>query len=144
MPYPLENLLASNVLQPRVQVLDLLGQCLDVRLVCALDPARLSDSHIQRELDGAVNATAQPASALHVLGSDANAVLTRVSGAEGEFAFARTALGDDAVIVVECLLDGDEDTSVWVRYERFSCVAPYFGVVVSCLLSDVCRTFAGD
>jgi len=54
--YSLEDLFPPDVLQPRVQVLDFLHQRLDLVLVRALDSARLSDRHVQRELDCAVYA----------------------------------------------------------------------------------------
>lgn len=44
--HPLKDLLSPNVLQPRVQVLDLFYQRLDMSLVCALNPTCLSDRHI--------------------------------------------------------------------------------------------------
>ena len=58
LTYPLEDLFPPDILQPRVQILDLRHQCLNLVLVRALNPARLSNRHIQRELDGAVNACA--------------------------------------------------------------------------------------
>lgn len=58
MSYPLEDLFPPDVLQPRVQVLDPLRQRLDLVLVGALNLARLANSHVQRELDGAVYACA--------------------------------------------------------------------------------------
>jgi hypothetical protein len=58
MSYPLEDLFPPDVLQPRVQVLDPLRERLDLVLVGALDLARLANSHVQRELDGAVYACA--------------------------------------------------------------------------------------
>ena len=54
--YSLEDLFPPHVLQPRVQVLDFLHQCLDLVLVGALDPARLSNRHVQSELDCTVYA----------------------------------------------------------------------------------------
>jgi len=39
-------------------------------------------------------------------------VLARVGGGEGEFAGAGAALRDDAVVVVEGFVDGDEDALV--------------------------------
>ena len=54
--YSLEDLFPPHVLQPRVQVLDFLHQRLDLVLVRALDPARLSDRHVKREFDCAVYA----------------------------------------------------------------------------------------
>ena len=58
LTYSLENLFPPNILQPRVQVLDLLHQRLNLVLVRALNPARLANRHIQGELDGAMNACA--------------------------------------------------------------------------------------
>lgn len=129
--YPLKDLLAPDILQPRVQVLDLLDQRLYVCLVCALNPACLSDSHVERELDRTVNAMAHPSSTRDVLRGDANAVLSRIGGAEGEFALARTTLGNDTVVVVECLLNGYEDAGVRTRYERLGRVTPYFSMVMA-------------
>lgn len=106
-------------------------------LVRAFNPACLSNSHVQCKLDGTVNATAQPASSLDVLRGNANAVLTRIGGAEGEFALAGTALGDNAVVVVESLLDGDEDTYVWLRLEGLGRIVPNFGMVVSCACQNM-------
>jgi hypothetical protein len=59
-------------------------------------------------------------------------MLTRVGSAEGELALAGTALGDNAVVVVERLLNSDEDTYVWLRLEGLGRIVPYFGMVVSC------------
>ena len=129
--YSLEDLFAPDILQPRVQVLNPLDQRLDMGLVCALNPTCLSNSHIYCELDRAVNAAAQPASTLNVLRGHANAVLSGVGGGEGEFALARTALSDNAVVVVEGLLNGNEDACVWLRLERLGRIVPYFGVIVS-------------
>jgi hypothetical protein len=56
--YPLEDLFPSDILQPRVQVLDLLYQRLDLVLVRALNLACLANGHIQCELDGAMHACA--------------------------------------------------------------------------------------
>lgn len=74
--YSLEDLLAPDVLQPRIQILNFLSQGLNMRLVCAFNPACLSDSHVQRKLDRAVNAAAQPSPTLHVLRCDTNAMLS--------------------------------------------------------------------
>ena len=58
-------------------------------------------------------------------------MLPAVGSAEGEFALRGAALGDDAVVVIEGLFDGDEDTRVaaFIRV-GFDCVVPCLGVVV--------------
>ena len=101
-----------------------------MRLVCALDPACLTNSHVKCELDRAVNTTAQPPSTLYVLRGDANAVLARVGGGKGKLALAGTSLRDNAVVVVEGLLDSDEDAYVWLGLEGFGRIVPYLSVVV--------------
>ncbi len=54
--YSLEDLLAPDVLQARVEVLDALRDILQLALVTALDLARLADGQVQRQLDAAVGA----------------------------------------------------------------------------------------
>lgn len=78
-----------------------------------------------------MHAAAQPARAGHVLWCHADAVLAAVGGAEGEAALGGAALGNDAVVVVEGLLDCDEDAYVVLGLVRFGCVFPGFGVVVA-------------
>jgi hypothetical protein len=56
--YPLEDLLPPHILQPGIQILNLLDQCLDQVLVRALDLACLANRHINGELDRAVHARA--------------------------------------------------------------------------------------
>jgi hypothetical protein len=68
-------------------------------------------------------------------------MLTGISSAEGKFALAGTALGDDAVVVVECLLNGDEDAYIWLRLEGLGRIVPYFGMVVSCSRQPLPRGF---
>lgn len=133
--YPLENLLPPNILQPGVQILDLLRDVVDLALVRALDLARLANDQIQRELDGAVDPAAGKPSAArgNVLRGDAEPVLTAVGGAEGKFSSVGAALCDDAVVVVEGFLDGYEDAGVRRRDEGFGRIVPYFCVVVACM-----------
>jgi len=52
--YTLENLLPSDIVESRVQVLDPLGQVVHLALVAALDLARLADGEVNVELDAAV------------------------------------------------------------------------------------------
>jgi len=130
--YPLEDLLPPHVLQPAVQVPDLLRQIIELGLVRALDLG-LADGQVQREFHARVDATAEPCAALlDILGHDAKPMLAAVGSAEGELASAGTALGDDAVVVVEGLLDGDEDADVGLGDVVLCGVVPDFGVVVAC------------
>jgi hypothetical protein len=41
--------------------------------------------------------------------SEANAVFAGIGSAEGKFAFGAAVLVDDAVIVIECLVNGNAD-----------------------------------
>ena len=58
LTYPLENLLPPDILQPAVQVLDLLRDIINLALVRALNLACLPDRHVQREFDSAVDPAA--------------------------------------------------------------------------------------
>ncbi len=55
-----------------------------------------------------------------------------VSGAEGEAAGAGAALRNDAVVVVEGLVDGDGDAEVGVRAEGVGGGVVLVGFVVAC------------
>ena len=107
----MKHLFPTNILQPSIQILNLLHNILHLVLIFRLDLARLTDSHVQGDLDGAGRGTAQPAAADGGvgLGSDADLVQTGVGGGEGEAAGVAVALGDDAVVVVEGFVDGYED-----------------------------------
>ena len=129
----MEDLFPPDVLQPRVQVPDLLHQRLDLVLVRALDPAGLANRHVQCELDCAVHAGAQPAAttARYILGCHADPMLAAVGSAESEAALGATSLGNNAVVVIECLFYGNEDADVGLGLVGFGCVVPCFGVVVA-------------
>jgi len=58
-------------------------------------------------------------------------MLTAVGSAEGEASVRATPLGNDTVVVVECLLHGDEDADVGLGLVGLGCVVPCFGVVVA-------------
>lgn len=132
--YPLEDLLPSHVLQPAVQIPNLLRQIIDLALVRALDLARLSNRQIQRELYTGVYILAEPGTALlHILWNHADSVLAAVSRAESKLSGARAALGYHAVVVVECLFDGDEDSNVRFGDVVLRIVVPHFGIVVACI-----------
>lgn len=51
MTYPLENLLPANILQPRIEVLDLLNNIQDLPLIRTLDGAGLADGQVEVQLD---------------------------------------------------------------------------------------------
>jgi hypothetical protein len=120
--------------------LHLLHQRLHLILVCALNLARLANRQVQRKLDSAMDAGAQPAAARrHVLRRHADAVLARVRGAESEAALRGAALRNDAVVVVKGFFDGDEDADVAGGLVGFGLVGPGFGVVVAWISSAYCE-----
>jgi len=107
----LEDLLALDVLQARVQVADLLDHVLDLVLVRALDLGGVADGHVEFEFDAAdLRAVEEEARGCgHVGGREAEAVVAGVGGREDKFAAGGGALGHDAVVIVEGFVDGDED-----------------------------------
>ena len=111
LTYPLEDLLPPNILQPAIQVPHLLHNILDLALIRTLDLARLADREVQLELDAACRLSVRQPAAVGrgARGCEAEPVLARVCGREGEAALGGAALRDDAVVVVEDLLDGYED-----------------------------------
>lgn len=112
LSFSLEHLLASDVLQSCVQVLDLLCDFCKLGLIRALNRRRGANGKIQLEFDP-TDLRAEEAEAgvgRDVGGCETETVFARVCGCEGEFARGCAALGDYAVVVVEDLIDGDEDT----------------------------------
>ena len=114
----LEDLLALDVLQARVQVAHLLDHVLDLVLVRALDLRGVADGHVELELDAAGRAAVEEEAGGrgHVGRGEAEAVVAGVGGGEDEFAAALGALGDDAVVVVEGFVDGYEDALGMLDY----------------------------
>lgn len=104
--HPLEDLLALDIVQARVEVLDALGDVLQLALVGALDLAGLADGEVEGELDAAVGVGGvEPALAAAVTaGREAEAVVAGLVRGEGEAARRGAALGDDSVVVVEDFL----------------------------------------
>lgn len=133
MTYPLKDLLSPNVLQPRIEVLYLLYQRLHLVFIRALNPASLTDGHVKSEPDGSVYGRTQPsAPAGNVLWGHTDAVLTTVGGAECEFALASTSLCNNSVIIVECLLNGHENTDILLGEVILGPIIPGFGMVMTC------------
>jgi hypothetical protein len=63
-------------------------------------------------------------------------MLTAVGSAEGEASVRIAPLGDDAVVVVECLFYGNKDADVGLGLVGLGCVVPCFSVVVAwCVLA---------
>lgn len=107
--YSLEHLLAPNILQPAVQVLDPLHQICHLPLILALDLARLANCHIQGNSNSAGRRTGEPPTGSSVrLWCKADLVVSWVGSGEGESAGVGVALVDDAVIIVEDFVDRDE------------------------------------
>lgn len=105
--YTLKQLLALNIHQSPIQILDLLYQVRDLAVVIRLDLRGRTDSQIERQLDAAEGLAAEPAGvACRVRGGEADAVVAGVGGGEGDLAGGLAAAGDDAVVVVEDFLLG--------------------------------------
>ncbi len=97
--HPLVDLLAPNVRQAPVQVLDARDNVLDLALVGALNLARLANGHVERQAHAANRvALAQPAVAGRRRRREADLVLAGLLRREGEAALALAALRDDAVV----------------------------------------------
>lgn len=129
----MENLFSPDVLQPRIQILDLLHNIINLALVRALNLARLANNHIQLKLDSSMHSTSpKPTSARgYILRCEAEPVLARVGGRECEAALARSTLGYDSVVVVKGLFDGDKDADVGFGLVGLGLVVPDLGVVVA-------------
>lgn len=93
-------------MQAAVQITNALHDILHLVLVLGLDLAGLANDEIQVELDGTLGA-GQPAAGGIGVGREADAVLAGVGSGKGEAARVVLALGHDAVVIVEGLLDSD-------------------------------------
>ena len=134
--HSLKYLLPPNILQPPIQVSDLVYDVLHLTSVLALDLARLANDHVQREFDAALarHTAAQPTSSWSTGRREADLVVTRVLRREREPTTSRSALRDDAVVVVKGLLDCDVDANVRVRGGGVGTCGrvPGFGFEVAC------------
>lgn len=102
-------------MQSAVQITNPLHNILHLVLILGLDLARLANGNIQGNLDGTLG-VGQPAARGSVgLRGEADAVLAGIGSGEGEAASVVLALGDDAVIVVEGLVDSNEHLQVGVN-----------------------------
>lgn len=96
-------------MQTAVQVLHTLNDILHLILILGLDLAGLANSEVEVQLDGAL-AVREPASGRGIgVGHEADLVLACIGSGEGEAAGVAVALADDAVVIVEGLVDCDLD-----------------------------------
>lgn len=131
----MEDLLTSDILQPRVQILDLGDQIRHLILVAALNLACLTNRKIQLKLDVPCrHSVAEPTLRRgYVRRSEADSVLAAVCRAECESAIGRgPLLRYNAVVVVKGLLYGDVDTHFCVWLELRSAIIVLESVEVSC------------
>lgn len=128
--YPLENLLSPDVVQPSIEVLDLLHNILHLALVFRFDLAGLTNGDIQREADCIVSVPPAPRRGAAIW-CQTDLVLARVGSREGESAGIRVALGDDTVVVVKGLVDGNQYLDVGVDVIRVQLVIDNLRLVVA-------------
>lgn len=130
--YPLENLLSPDIVQSPVEILDLLHDILHLALVFRFDLACLTNGDIQREADRVRPVQPAPRRSAAVR-RQTDLVLPRVGSREREPATMRVALGDDAVVVVEGLIDGNQHLDVGVDVKRVQLVVDNLRLVVAYL-----------
>lgn len=113
--HSLENLLATNILQSRMQLLHSLRHLLELGFILALNFASLSNNNVGGELNGV--RTRQPPAGLSPLrvNGEAELVLARVGSSESVFARVATLLVDDAMVIIEGLHDSQGGDEVRVR-----------------------------
>lgn len=131
MAYPLENLLSPDIMQPPIEILDLLHNILHLPLIFRFDLARLTNGDIQRDPDCS-RASRQPAPRrTAAVRRQTDLVLARIGSRESEPAGVRVALGDDAVVIVEGLVDGNQHLDVGVEAIRVQLVVDDLRFVVT-------------
>ena len=123
-------------MQPAVQIPDTVYDILHLVLVLGLDLAGLANNEIQVELDGTLGIGQPAASRGFGVGHEADAVLAGVGGREGEAAGVVLALGHDAVVIVEGLLDGDGHLQVVVDRVGVGLGVDDLGFELACLTQE--------
>ena len=117
----MKHLLPPDILQPAIQIPNLLRNLAQLALIRTLDRARLPNREVERQFYLPALPSlplAQPTPRRGAAGGqEADGVLARVGGAEGEFARVGASGVDDAVVVVEDFVYGDGDGEVGVRGE---------------------------
>lgn len=112
--HPLVNLLPPNIMQTTIEILHTLHNIRHLILVLGLNLACLANGHIQGDLDSTLGIRQPPASLDIGLSQETNLVLASISSSKGEAAGVVLALGDDTVVIIEGLVDGDHDAEVVV------------------------------
>jgi hypothetical protein len=102
----LKDLLPPNILQPPIQILNLLNDIMDLSLIRRVQRAGLADGQVQLELDAAhVREGVEPAaSARRRRRREADLVLAGPVSCEGEFPGCSPLLRYYAVVFVENFL----------------------------------------
>lgn len=123
-------------MQPPVQVFDFLHNILHLAFVLRLNFARLANSHVKRHPDRIRRTAGEPASGhMAAIGSQTDLVLTGVGGGEGKTARVAIALGNDPVVIIEGLVDGDEHLHIGIDGVRVAGLrVGDFGFEVACVV----------
>lgn len=133
LAFTLEDLLATDVVQAVVQVLDTGGDVGNGVFVGALNLAARANDHVELELDAAVGGRRREprGAARRGRGQEANLVVAGLVGDEVELARRGASLGDNAVVVVEYFIDGDVNLQALVLLPCVGAVIPLLGGVGS-------------
>lgn len=133
---PLENLFPPNILQPAIQIPHLIHQLVHLALIRTLNLARLANNHVKRQLHVAhVLATDEPSTGGGRIGGlEAELVLAAVGRAECEASLGRAALVHDAVVVVECFVDGDGHAQRGIELKFLGLRVELLGFEVACVM----------
>jgi hypothetical protein len=131
--YPLKHLLATNISKSTVQILDPLHNVRNLAGVLALDFTGRANGDVQGQLHS--RGTGQPASGLRVW-READPVLTSFGGGESEATGMLSSLRDDSVVIVKCLLDGDEHVQGGILNPGVGVLIESLRFVVSCGVRD--------
>lgn len=117
--HSLENLLSPNILQPSIQVLNLLYNIRNLALILTLDLTRLTNRQIQvQSYTTQRMARAQPTTCADIrIRLEADTMLAGVRSGESETAGVAAALRNDEVVIIEDFFDGDFDAEVLVNAE---------------------------
>lgn len=119
-------------MQTAIQITHTLDDILHLILILSLDLARLANGNVQVDPDGGL-AAGHPARGRDVgFGQEADTVLAGVCGREGEAAGVVFALVNDAVVIVEGLVDGDLDLEVVVDRVGVGVRVDDFGGELAC------------
>lgn len=101
-------------MQATIEILHTLHNIRHLVLVLGLNLAGLANRHIQGDLDSTLGIRQPPASLDIRLSQETDLVLASISSSKGEATRVVLALGDDTVVIVEGLVDGDHDAEVVV------------------------------